>query len=61
MRLKLLASPRTGPSHLAGASAAADLIELINMIIDHLTERGVMEPKLLYKSPFKAVAPPGLG
>jgi type I restriction enzyme R subunit len=27
-------------------------IEFINLIIDHLTENGAMEPKRLYESPF---------
>jgi type I restriction enzyme R subunit len=30
----------------------ADQLEFLNMIINHLTERGVMEPRLLYESPF---------
>ncbi|MEQ8737891.1 MAG: DEAD/DEAH box helicase family protein [Hoeflea sp.] len=31
---------------------SADQIEFLNMIIDYLTERGVMDPRLLYESPF---------
>ena len=31
---------------------SANQIEFLNMIIDHLTERGVMDPGLLYESPF---------
>ncbi len=30
----------------------ADQNEFLNMIIDHLTARGVMDPKLLYEAPF---------
>ncbi len=31
---------------------SANRIKFVNMIIDHLTERGVMNPRLLYESPF---------
>ena len=44
---------------IADGTATADQIEFINMIVDHLTERGVMEPGLLYESPFIDVAPQG--
>ncbi len=37
---------------LSGCAASADQIEFINLIIDHLTHHGVMEPGLLYESPF---------
>lgn len=30
----------------------ADQNELLNLIIDHLTARGVMDPGLLYEAPF---------
>lgn len=30
----------------------ADQIEFVNMVIDYLTERGVMDPRRLYESPF---------
>ena len=33
-------------------SMSANQIEFVGMIIDHLTERGTMDPSLLYKSPF---------
>jgi type I restriction enzyme R subunit len=39
--------------------AIANQIEFINMIIDHLTENGVMDAGLLYESPFKDIAPKG--
>ena len=29
------------------------------MVVEHLTEKGVMDPRLLYESPFKDVAPLG--
>ncbi len=37
---------------LSGSTASANQIEFINLIIDHLTHHGIMEPSLLYESPF---------
>lgn len=37
---------------LSGSIASANQIEFINLIIDHLTHHGIMEPSLLYESPF---------
>lgn len=37
---------------VADKSLNADQIEFVDMIIDHLTDRGVMEPGMLYESPF---------
>ena len=31
---------------------SADQLEFLDLIIDHLTARGVMDPKLLYEAPF---------
>lgn len=31
---------------------SANQIEFLKMVIDYLTERGVMDPRLLYESPF---------
>jgi type I restriction enzyme R subunit len=44
---------------LAGGTATANQIEFVDMIVDHLTEHGVMDPGLLYGSPFTDVAPQG--
>jgi type I restriction enzyme R subunit len=44
---------------LSGGTASANQIEFINMIVDHLTERGVMEPAMLYESPFIDKSPTG--
>lgn len=44
---------------LAGGTATADQIEFIEMIIEHLTDQGVMDPALLYEPPFRDVAPTG--
>ena len=37
---------------LTGRALSADQHEFINLMIDHLTARGVMDPALLYQSPF---------
>jgi type I restriction enzyme R subunit len=37
---------------MASKNLNANQIEFINMIIDHLTERGAMDPRRLYESPF---------
>jgi type I restriction enzyme, R subunit len=34
-------------------------IEFVNLIINHLTEHGVMEAALLYESPFTDITPKG--
>jgi type I restriction enzyme, R subunit len=39
-------------SFLSDKAMNATQIEFINLIIDHLTEYGIMDPTLLYKSPF---------
>ncbi|MDF1721117.1 MAG: DEAD/DEAH box helicase family protein [Minwuia sp.] len=37
---------------VADKSLNANQIEFVNMIIDHLTDQGIMEPSMLYESPF---------
>ena len=44
---------------LAEGIASAAQIEFINMVIEHLTDQGVMDPALLYEPPFTDVAPTG--
>jgi type I restriction enzyme, R subunit len=44
---------------LANESHTANQIEFINMVIDHLTQHGVMDPSLLYSSPFTDLTPKG--
>jgi len=44
---------------LAGRSLSANQIEFVNLIIDHLTEHGVMETRMLYTSPFTDLTPQG--
>ena len=44
---------------LAGKALNANQIEFVNLIVDHLTEHGVMGAALLYESPFTDLAPQG--
>jgi type I restriction enzyme, R subunit len=37
---------------LSGRSLTGDQHEFLSLVIDHLTARGVMDPALLYQSPF---------
>ena len=45
---------------LAARKPTADQIEFVDMIVNHLTDRGVMEPRLLYESPFTDINPLGV-
>ena len=42
-----------------GKTLAANQIEFINLIVDHLTEHGVVEAARLYESPFTDLTPHG--
>lgn len=44
---------------LSGKALSANQIEFVNLIIEHLTEHGVMGAALLYESPFTDVTPHG--
>ena len=35
-----------------GRTLSGNQLEFVNLIVDHLTEHGVMEPERLYESPF---------
>lgn len=39
--------------------ASADQIEFVGMVIEHLTKNGVIDPGLLYDSPFTDLTPDG--
>ena len=53
------AAKRAFDAFLAGRTFTANQHEFINKVIDHLTERGVMDPRLLYASPFTDLHPEG--
>ena len=44
---------------LNGKKLSANQIEFVNLIVDHLTEHGVMDAALLYESPFTDLTPKG--
>lgn len=44
---------------LAGKALSANQIEFVDLIVNHLTEHGVMEARRLYESPFTDIAPRG--
>ncbi len=44
---------------LDGKMLNANQIEFVNLVIDHLTEHGVMDAALLYESPFTDLTPKG--
>lgn len=49
------AAKKTFAVFLVGRALTASQIEFINLIIDHLTAKGVMDPAQLYESPFTDV------
>jgi len=46
------AAKRAFTEFLEGRRLTADQLEFLDLVIDHLTARGVMDPKLLYETPF---------
>jgi type I restriction enzyme R subunit len=44
---------------LNGKTWSASQIEFVNLIVNHLTEHGVMEAARLYESPFTDLTPRG--
>ena len=46
------AAKRAFTEFLDGRKLTADQLEFLDLVIDHLTARGLMDPKLLYEAPF---------
>ena len=44
---------------LGDRTLGANQIEFVNLIVDHLTERGILLPAALYESPFTDLSPTG--
>ena len=44
---------------LSGKTLTSNQIEFIDLIVNHLTEHGVMDASLLYESPFTDITPQG--
>lgn len=44
---------------LNGSTWSASQIEFVNLIVNHLTEHGIIQPANLYESPFTDIAPRG--
>ena len=59
VRLDRVAVQEAFGEFLAAGTATATQIEFINMIIEHMTDQGVMDPALLYEPPFTDIAPTG--
>ena len=45
---------------ISGTAVSANQIEFINLVVDYLTENGVMEPDRLYESPFTDIHSQGV-
>ena len=43
----------------AARSLAANQIEFVNLIVNHLIQHGVVDPAMLYESPFTDLTPLG--
>ena len=54
------AAKRSFDGFLLGKTPTANQIEFINLMIDHLTQRGWIEPSSLYESPFTDISPRGV-
>jgi type I restriction enzyme R subunit len=54
------AAKRAFDTFVQGRNLTAHQYEFVDMVIDHLTARGVMDPRLLYESPFTDLDPLGV-
>ena len=46
---------------MEGRALTVNQIEFVNLIVDYLTERGAMDPRRLYESPFTDFDDQGVG
>ena len=53
------AAKRALDGFLAGKTLGSNQIEFVSLIVDHLTEHGMMDAALLYESPFTDISPQG--
>ena len=44
---------------VSGKTLSANQLEFVNLIVNHLTAHGVMQPSRLYESPFTDITPKG--
>ena len=54
------AAKRAFDGFIAGRNLTAHQLEFLDMMIEHLTARGAMDPRLLYESPFTDIDPLGV-
>jgi type I restriction enzyme, R subunit len=54
------AAKRAFDGFIQGRTLTAHQLEFLDMMIDHLTARGAMDPRLLYASPFTDIDPLGV-
>jgi EcoEI R protein C-terminal len=52
--------PAAFKAFIQGRTLTAHQFELIDMMIDHMTASGAMDPRLLYESPFTDIDPLGV-
>jgi type I restriction enzyme, R subunit len=57
--LERTAAKEAMASFMAGKSLSANQIEFVDLVVNHLTEHGVVEPSALYESPFTDLTPRG--
>ncbi|HET8956402.1 MAG TPA: DEAD/DEAH box helicase family protein [Solirubrobacterales bacterium] len=57
--LEKAAATKAFSRFIEGRNFTADQLHFLNLVIDHLTVNGIMEPSLLYEPPFTELAPLG--
>ena len=58
--LERSAAMRAFGDFLSDKTLSADQIQFVELIIDHLTERGAMDARVLYESPYTDEHPLGI-